>query len=126
MSMTSEFAPGSNVLLLFKCELQEERNKLTRAIDSIHKEIRTLADSGPDDLTDECSGSSSKETVFASHSRNRTQLREVELALKRLAAGDFGICTACGGDIGLKRLQALPWASTCIECQEQSEQGRVQ
>ncbi len=32
MSMTSEFAPGSNVLLLFKCELQEERSKLTRAI----------------------------------------------------------------------------------------------
>jgi hypothetical protein len=46
MSVTSEFAPGSNVLLLFKCELQEERSRLTRAIDSTHKEIRTLADSG--------------------------------------------------------------------------------
>jgi hypothetical protein len=46
MSVTSEFAPGSNVLLLFKCELQEERSRLTRAIESTHKKIRTLADSG--------------------------------------------------------------------------------
>jgi RNA polymerase-binding transcription factor len=126
MSLTSDFPFASNVLLLFKSNLQGQYSELTRAIDSTHKEIRTLADSGPGDVIDEFSGSSSKEAVFATHSRNRTQFRKVEAALERLATGDFGICAACGGAIGLKRLQALPWANNCIECQEQSEQGRVQ
>jgi len=74
---------------------------------------------------DDSSGNACKENMLASYSQNRTQLRKVELALKRISAGDFGICNACGDTIGLKRLQAIPWANNCIECQEQSEQGRV-
>lgn len=98
---------------------------MTRAIDRTHKEIRALADSGPGDVIDESCGNCSKEAIFATYSQNRTQLRNVEAALRRIVAGDFGVCAACGGAIGLKRLQALPWANNCIECQEQSEQGRV-
>jgi Glutamyl-tRNAGlu reductase, dimerisation domain/Prokaryotic dksA/traR C4-type zinc finger len=63
--------------------------------------------------------------MFASYSQNRALLRKVELALKRISTGDFGICAACGETIGLKRLKAVPWATNCIECQEQSEQGRI-
>jgi DnaK suppressor protein len=125
MSLTSEFLFAGNVVLLFKSDLQEQYSELTRAIARIHKEIRALADSGPIDLIDESCFNYSKEAIFATYSQNRTQLRRVEDALQRIATGDFGICAACGGAIGLKRLQALPWANNCIECQEQSEQARV-
>lgn len=124
MSLTSEFSPN-NVLLLFKSDLQEQYSELTRAIDRTHKEIRALADSGPGDVIDESCGNCSKEAIFATYSQNRTQLRKVEAALQRIATGDFGVCAACGGAIGLKRLQALPWTNNCLECQEQFEQERV-
>jgi RNA polymerase-binding protein DksA len=124
MSLTSEF-PANNVLLLFKSDLQEQYSDLTRAIDKTHKEIRALADSGPGGGIDESCGSCSKEAIFATYGQHRSQLRKVEAALERLARGNFGICAACGGAIGLKRLQALPWANNCVECQEQLEQERV-
>jgi DnaK suppressor protein len=124
MSLTLEFS-ANNVLLLFKSDLQEQYSELTCAIDRAHKEIRALADFGPSDVIDESCGNYSKEAIFATYSQNRTQLRKVEAALQRIVAGDFGVCAACGGAIGLKRLQALPWTNNCLECQEQFEQERV-
>jgi len=47
-------------------------------------------------------------------------LKQVDAALDRLAAGDFGVCAACGEDISAKRLAAIPWARWCIACQERS------
>lgn len=126
MSVTSGSSLASNVLLLFGNDLREQQRELARAIERAQKEIRTLANSGPGDVIDDSSGHACKENMLASYSQNRTQLRKVELALKRISTGDFGICAACGDKIGLKRLQALPWATNCIACQEQSEQGRVQ
>jgi len=114
------------MLLLFKNGLREQQRELARAMDRSQKEIRALADSGSGDVVDDSGDNASKEAIFASYNKNRTQLRKVELALERISTGEFGICAACEGAIGLKRLQAIPWANNCIECQEQSEQGRVQ
>lgn len=125
MSFTSHSPFAGSVLLLLKSDLQEQRRELTRAMDRAQKEIRALADSGPSDVVDDSRDHASKETIFASYSKNRTQLRKVELALERISTGEFGICAACESAIGFKRLQAVPWANNCIECQEQSEQGRV-
>ena len=60
-----------------------------------------------------------------SASQNRSRLRFIQHALERMNDGSFGICVDCGGPIGLRRLQALPWASHCIRCQEHSEAARV-
>jgi DnaK suppressor protein len=126
MSVTSDSSLASNVLLLFESGLRDQQRELARAIERGQKEIRALADSGPGDAIDDSCGNASKEHLVARHTHNRTQLRKVELALKRISIGDFGICAACGDTIGLKRLQAVPWATNCITCQEQSEQGGVQ
>ena len=45
-------------------------------------------------------------------------LHQIEAALERLAAGDYGVCLACGEAISPKRLTAIPWAEYCISCQE--------
>jgi RNA polymerase-binding transcription factor len=124
MSFMSQ-PPLANVLLLFETGLREQQRELMHAIDRPQKEIRALADSESGDLIDASYGSASKEAIFASYSKNRTKLRTAELPLQRISGGDFGICAVCVGRIGLKRLQALPWANNCIEGQEQSEQGRV-
>ncbi len=126
MSSTTYSPLADTMLLLFKNGLREQQRELARAMDRSQKEIRALADSGSGDVVDDSGDNASKEAIFASYNKNRTQLRKVELALERISTGEFGICAACEGAIGLKRLQAIPWTNNCIECQEQSEQGRVQ
>lgn len=42
-------------------------------------------------------------------------------ALTRMEVGTFGRCLECGGEIGAKRLHAVPWAGLCVQCQEQIE-----
>jgi RNA polymerase-binding transcription factor DksA len=44
------------------------------------------------------------------------ELEQVRKALLRLDAGTYGICQACGGEIGAHRLAALPTATLCIDC----------
>jgi RNA polymerase-binding transcription factor DksA len=48
-------------------------------------------------------------------------LAQVEAALVRLEAGRFGTCVACGGAIAEGRLEAIPYAATCIACAREEE-----
>jgi RNA polymerase-binding protein DksA len=54
---------------------------------------------------------------LALRDRASQQLALVDAALARIDAGRFGACLRCGGPIGSERLEALPWAEHCIECQ---------
>ena len=57
---------------------------------------------------------------LAMRDRERTQLRQVEEALGRLNAGTYGTCLSCGRVVAPERLEAIPWAATCIECARKS------
>jgi RNA polymerase-binding transcription factor DksA len=46
----------------------------------------------------------------------RAELRALDAASERLAAGTYGTCLRCGGPIAAGRLEALPAATTCIRC----------
>jgi RNA polymerase-binding protein DksA len=54
------------------------------------------------------------------------QLREVESALARLNSGEYGTCVNCGTSISSKRLQALPWATRCVDCKDNVFAGQPQ
>ena len=54
---------------------------------------------------------------LALRDRSQAQLELVEAALERLDAGTFGRCVRCGEPIAPARLDALPWAANCIDCQ---------
>ena len=109
------------LLLHFANALRERRRQLQHLIEKAGKEARELVDAGPCDAIDVSCFSSSKESMFAHSSQNRRQLRLVEMALTRIQDGTFGICAVCDDLIGLKRLQAVPWARLCIECQRRLE-----
>ena len=69
----------------------------------------------------------------AEHHEISSQLAEVEsaelarinVALDRMATGDYGICDDCGRNIPLARLQALPYATQCIKCQRARDDGTL-
>jgi RNA polymerase-binding protein DksA len=48
-------------------------------------------------------------------------LAEIDAALERIGNGTYGLCTNCDGRIPVERLEALPWATLCIECQRDRE-----
>jgi DnaK suppressor protein len=48
-------------------------------------------------------------------------LRHIDAALARLASGAYGYCADCGDEIARKRLEALPFAARCRECEEACE-----
>jgi len=46
------------------------------------------------------------------------QLKLIDAALARMDSGNYGACMDCEGPISSRRLEAIPWASRCIACQE--------
>ena len=51
------------------------------------------------------------------------EIAQIEAAIKRLKAGTYGDCTHCGEPISAARLDALPYAAHCIECETAMESG---
>jgi DnaK suppressor protein len=51
-------------------------------------------------------------------------LRNVRAALARIDEGTFGVCLHCEEDISIKRLNAVPWAPYCIQCQEIADRSQ--
>ena len=48
--------------------------------------------------------------------RETVKLAQIQAALRRLEAGTYGVCTACGGDVALGRLFVFPESETCASC----------
>jgi DnaK suppressor protein len=57
--------------------------------------------------------------------RHRTKLKAIEEALRRIDEGDYGICEDCDEEIPVGRLNAMPFAVRCIECQEKQESASI-
>jgi DnaK suppressor protein len=51
------------------------------------------------------------------------ELASIENALERMRTGNYGVCEGCNTRIPLARLDALPYATQCIECQRESERN---
>ena len=57
---------------------------------------------------------------LALRERSKAELERVDAALRALDAGTYGTCVSCGKPIAPERLQAIPWAPTCIDCARKS------
>ncbi|MFC1928591.1 TraR/DksA family transcriptional regulator [Chloroflexota bacterium] len=53
----------------------------------------------------------------------KDHLAEVEHALSKFEKGTYGLCDSCGQPIARDRLEALPWASLCVDCKAKSVKG---
>jgi DnaK suppressor protein len=65
-----------------------------------------------------------QERELAMRERAELHLQAVEAALARLDDGTYGTCARCGRPIATERLEALPWAAHCIDCQQFVDRGR--
>jgi len=105
-----------------------ELNAFRRALENRQTELgngnrnrEALAiETSPDEL-DRIEQASDRDYAISHLERNSNRLREVRTALRRIDAGTFGICIGCEENINPKRLAAVPWASSCIVCQEAAD-----
>lgn len=59
-----------------------------------------------------------KELLAELNDRDRDRVRSLTAALRRLEAGNYGKCEACGGTIAAERLEVMPETTRCRECTE--------
>lgn len=70
----------------------------------------------PDDDAGMATTSFATDLAVSTLERERSELRQVELALQKMKKGEYGICENCENPIREARLHALPWARLCINC----------
>ena len=76
------------------------------------------------DALDEVQNAAERELAIRNLDRESNLLRNVRAALHRIDEGTFGVCAHCEEDISLKRLNAVPWAAYCIQCQEIADKSQ--
>jgi DnaK suppressor protein len=78
------------------------------------------------DMADMAVESYTKEFMFGKSSGDRIILKQIDDAIHRIDTNSYGECTHCEEPIQSKRLEAVPWARHCIECQGKFEKGRLE
>jgi DnaK suppressor protein len=109
--------------------LQERLLKQKQEILDMYKQDlkagQESADDGTDDLVDRANAAYNRELMFSLSDSERTMLLQIEEALHRMREGVYGRCSNCGQVIAPLRLEAVPWARFCIDCQELAEKGML-
>jgi DnaK suppressor protein len=76
------------------------------------------------DALDEVQHAAERELAIRNLDRESNLLRNVRAALRRIDDNSYGVCLHCEEDISPKRLNAVPWAPFCIQCQEIADRNR--
>jgi DnaK suppressor protein len=112
----------------FREALLDERRRVEAAMQNLQDETRgTLYDDAGEEtafdnhLADTATETYDRELEYTLEEGAERLLGEIDAALKRIEDGTYGSCTNCGGQIPEERLEALPWATLCIECQRDQE-----
>jgi len=77
------------------------------------------------DVIDELQAAVEREHAMLELDRTNRVLRQVNTALSRIREGTYGICLRCDQMISAARLNAVPWASFCITCQQELDEKAV-
>jgi len=65
--------------------------------------------------------SHARELSYNLQESDLARLRSIEEAMEALDRGQYGECIRCDDDINEKRLEAVPWATMCVRCQEEAD-----
>ncbi len=102
-----------NILLAWKRELMEE---VDRTVHHMKDEAANFPDPN-DRATQEADFTMELRT----RDRERKLIKKIDESLRDLEEGEYGFCEVCGVDIGIRRLEARPTATLCIDCKTLDE-----
>lgn len=115
-------------------KIQQIRLKLLRQRETLLSEAETALNELPGqtifpDLGDQATAETDRNFMLRLRGREQRLLKKIDEAIDRIESGTFGICDDCGNEIDVKRLEARPVTTMCIECktlQEEEERLREQ
>ena len=108
-------------LLLEKERLEQDLHELIEHIATgEHERVAEMStfDDHPADMANE---TFEREKEMAIEGNIEDLLSKINTALEKISEGSYGMCDACGEEINRSRLEALPWASFCRDCQDKIE-----
>ncbi len=103
----------SDILNSWKTELMEE-------VDRTVNHMKDEASNFPDPA-DRASQEEEFSLELRTRDRERKLIKKIDKTLGRLEEGDYGFCDSCGVEIGIRRLEARPTATLCIDCKTLAE-----
>jgi DnaK suppressor protein len=109
----------------FKKILDSLKSELSR---DIERTVHTLQDEATlfADPNDRATQESDIGLELRNRDRERKLIKKIEETIARIDADDYGYCDNCGVEIGLRRLEARPTATMCIDCKTLDEQRERQ
>ena len=104
----------------FRKMLEEMKRELSQDID---RTVHTKQDEATifADPNDRASQESDMSLELRNRDRERKLIKKIDETIARIDAGEYGYCESCGVEIGLKRLEARPTATLCIDCKTLDE-----
>jgi len=105
----------------YKRKLVARRNEIVQRLSEFRNESKEVETDVAQDVADKAESSYTKEFLLSLSDAERNQLFQIDAALRRIERNEFGNCQMCQKEISKKRLNALPWTSLCIDCQEKAE-----
>ena len=102
-----------NILEGIKFELGQD---IDRTVHTMQDEATIFADPN-----DRASQESDMALELRNRDRERKLIKKIDETIAKIDTGDYGYCESCGVEIGLKRLEARPTATLCIDCKTLDE-----
>jgi RNA polymerase-binding protein DksA len=113
----------------FRARLEDERGRVVGALENLRSENSGSMDDEVDEshhdnhLAETASVTLDREIDYSLEENEARVLAAIDAALKRIDDGTYGQCERCGQAIESERLEALPWATLCIDDKRREEQG---
>jgi DnaK suppressor protein len=108
-------------LLKLRALLVHRRDALRKALAGDLSMLKSLREQTGGDVVDAALDAAQDEISSQLAEVESRELANIENALDRMKHGAYGLCDVCGGKIPLARLNALPYAVNCIDCQRAAE-----
>ena len=97
-------------------DLLQKRNQLMARVQDITAEVRHEDKPLEKDFEEQAVETQNDQVLDALDDEARLELKQIDAALVRMDDGSYGECVACGNEIPVARLQAVPFADKCIDC----------
>ena len=113
----------------FRDLLLERRSQVANALHHLHEqnsnslEDETEEETYDNHLADSATATLNREIDYTLEENSEHVLSAIEEALSRIDEGTFGTCARCGKPIAEERLEAIPYATRCIDCKRLEERG---
>jgi RNA polymerase-binding protein DksA len=101
--------------------LLARREELATRLEQITSDVRHEEEPLSADFAEQATERENEEVMDALGAQARHEMSMISDALRRIEADEFGECLECGELINEQRLEALPFAKTCIDCAEVAE-----